>query len=229
MNNIAIITAVSGLKYGLSTPTVIHSNVDYFAFVDKSYDVKAWNQIIISNFTCDKRFTARRNAKIYKIIPHLYFPNYKFLIWVDSTHDVIKDPEMICEKYLKDNDIAVFKHTERTCCYEEANEIKELNFDNINDIDRQIKFYKEEKMPENFGLFELPVNIRKNTKSIECLNLKWWEQICRFSSRDQVSFPYCLWKLNIKPSIIPGFANGINPSTGKIGNNELIPQVRNNK
>ena len=54
----------------------------------------------------------------------------------------------------------------------------------------------------------------------------WWEQICRFSSRDQISFPFCLWKTKNKISIMPGFANGINPATNKVGYNDLIPQTR---
>ncbi len=45
-------------------------------------------------------------------------------------------------------------------------------------------------------------------------------------SRDQISFPFCLWKTEIKFSIMPGYANGINPKTQNIGYNDLIPQTR---
>ena len=42
------------------------------------------------------------------------------------------------------------------------------------------------------------------------LSLTWWEQICRYSSRDQISFPFVLYKMRqmnkeVKTSIIPGY------------------------
>jgi len=46
----------------------------------------------------------------------------------------------------------------------------------------------------------------------------WWEQICMFSSRDQISFPFVCHQLDIKPSILPGRANGV-------GANSIMPQV----
>ena len=34
--------------------------------------------------------------------------------------------------------------------------------------------------------------VRKNTETVNRLNEKWWAEICRGSSRDQLSFPYTL-------------------------------------
>jgi len=50
------------------------------------------------------------------------------------------------------------------------------------------------------------------------MGLMWWEQICMFSSRDQISFPFVCHQLGITPSILPGNANGI-------GANSIMPQV----
>ena len=74
--------------------------------------------------------------------------------------------------------------------------------------------------PRNNGLYELPVSIRKNTDNIKILNLRWWEQICRYSSRDQISMPFVLWKTNITPKLLPGYANG------GLNANPIMPQVR---
>ena len=132
----------------------------------------------------------------------------------------MKNPFEICNKYLKDSDIALFKHTNRTCAYQEAAEIIKLKVDKLELVQNQINYYKSEGFPENYGLFELPVSIRKNTDRIKTLNLMWWEQICKYSSRDQVSMPFVLWKTNINPTILPGFGNG------GLYANEFMPQVR---
>ena len=93
-------------------------------------------------------------------------------------------------------------------------------FSYLNKLSYRLAGVGQENFPKKYGLYELPVIIRKNTEKIKKLNLRWWEQICRFSSRDQISMPYVLWKTNVDIKILPGFANG-----GLLKNN-IMPQVR---
>lgn len=46
----------------------------------------------------------------------------------------------------------------------------------------------------------------------------WWEQICMFSSRDQISFPFVCHQLGVKLSFMPGVANSIH-------GNSIMPQL----
>lgn len=225
MNKIAVITALSGNRERLYDPCIVFPGVDYFAFVDIQQDVKVWKQLPLIDFTYDNKYKNRRNAKIYKIIPHLFFPQHEIHIWHDVSHELIKDPFEVIETYLKNKDIALFKHTQRNCIYEESKILNELGYDHKENIDRQVQYYKECGMPENFGLFELPVSIRKNTSKIQAMNLAWFEQICRFSSRDQVSLPFCMWKHGITPEILPGYANGYLKNNMMV-TNDILPQVR---
>lgn len=225
---IAIITAISGGKDLLEEPPK-HDSVDYYAFTDAFKANSLWIQKPLIEFTTDSKYKNRRNAKIYKILPELFIPNYDYYFWVDGTHDVIKDPKEIINTYLNDAQLGVFIHTTRNCAYKEAEELINLNYDHHENIINQIQRYQNEGFPKNYGLYELPVLIRKNSEETTKFNLMWWEQICKYSSRDQVSFPYCLWKTNIRITTLPGFANGINPNTGTIGNNNLIPQRRHHK
>jgi hypothetical protein len=218
---IAILTAISGLKNKLINPKIKFDNVDYFAFVDNIIEESVWKQIKINDFTLDNKYKGRRNAKIYKIVPHLFLPDYDYYFWVDSTHEVIVDPFYIVNNIIKGADIALFNHTERNCVYDEAELLIQLGYDNIDNIENQILFYNKENYPKNNGLFELPCSIRKNTEKINTMNLMWWEIICKYSSRDQISLPYVLNKLNIQPHILEGCAN-----CGFFGN-KLMPQVRN--
>lgn len=222
---IAIITALFGDRDILEDPKIVHSNIDYYAFVDKKYNCKIWQQKDIFDFTIDDKYRGRRNAKIYKILPQLFLPDYDYWFWVDPTHEVVEKPEIIIESYLKKNDIAVWKHTARNCAYQEANEIINLNYDHLTNICELVGFLNLKGFPKNYGLYELSSFIRKNTTRIQLFNIKWWEIICKYSSRDQISFPFLLWKLNIIPTILPGYINGYNEN-GQLGCNNLIPQKR---
>ena len=218
---IAIITSLCGLQTKLKDPSTKFGGVDYIAFVDHIHDgCDTWEQRLSLDFTLDVEYNGRRNAKIYKVMPQMFLPEYDYWFWVDSTHEVIVDPKTIINQYLGDSDIALWKHTDRDCLYSEANIVKELRIDHIDLVNSQIEYYKSIGYPENNGLYELPVSIRKNTDRIKILNMRWWEQICKYSSRDQISMPFVLWKTDIKPTILPGYANG------GLNANPIIPQVR---
>lgn len=218
---IAILTSISGINNKLINPLNIFDNVDYHAFVDNITDNSIWTQHKNLDFTIDNKYKGRRNAKIYKILPNLFLPEYDYYFWADSTHEVILDPYHVVNNIINNSDIALFKHTHRDCVYDEADELISLNYDHIHLIQEQKKYYESNNYPKNNGLYELPCSIRKNTEIINTMNLMWWEIICRYSSRDQISLPYVLHKLNIYPHILDGCAN-----CGFYGN-DIIPQVRN--
>lgn len=225
MPKIAIITSLIGNRESITNPTVIHENVDYFAFTDQSTQGTIWNKKEVYSFSEDLKYSGRRNAKIFKIMPELFVPNYDFYFWVDVSHDVVSNPYKICETYMQTGQFGTFKHTQRTCIYKESEILKQLNYDHVENIDKQIAYYKSIGYPENNGLCELSTFIKKNTSETRNMSIKWWDHICRYSSRDQLSLPVCLWKCGITPTILPGFANGFN-SSGGYGNNALMPQTR---
>jgi len=47
--------------------------------------------------------------------------------------------------------------------------------------------------------------IRRHTPWIARLNIRWWEEIERYSERDQLSLPFVCWELGFKWKIIPGY------------------------
>lgn len=220
---VAVVTASIGANE-LIEPPFIFKDVDFYAFVDEDkLNVDGiWKRSKFANFSSDPVYKNRRNAKIYKVLPHLFIPGYDYYIWIDSTHYVAVNPHQIIDEFLSDSDIGLFQHPERNCVYQEAQLIKDVNFDYHELVDAQIEFYRSIGYSENNGLYELPCRIQKNTLKIQECMLSWWEMICMYSSRDQLSFPYVLQKHQIIPSIIPGFANQI------AGNNYLPQYVGSN-
>ena len=192
--------------------------VDYHAFVDDNITgSNGWELHSSMLFSSDLRYENRRNAKVYKILPFAFL-NYDYFVWLDSTHFLQVDPHILIDKYLKETDVAVFKHPTQNCVYDEGKEVIRINFDHQNLVEDQLSFYQDMKYPRKNGLYELPARIQRNTELTQRMGWMWWEQICMFSSRDQISFPFVCHQLGIKPAILPGRANTIR-------GNEIMPQI----
>lgn len=129
----------------------------------------------------------RMNAKIAKIMPHL-FMDCEYSVWVDGNiYPLMEESEYI--KLLGDKDIAVFRHPERQNVYDEADFCKLKGKDIGDRIDPQIARYKKEGF-DGSGLVACGFIVRRHTKEIKRLCEQWWAEICTCSVRDQISFPY---------------------------------------
>ncbi|MEA1925847.1 MAG: DUF616 domain-containing protein [Patescibacteria group bacterium] len=143
------------------------------------------------------------NAKIYKILAHQYI-KADISIWLDGNIFLLIPKEKLIKEFLGDADIAVFKHFERDCVYEEAEAAKGLGGDAFPYIEKHIEFYKSINYPKHAGLYECNMIIRRHSKQMEAFNNAWWSEICRHSSRDQLSFPYVLDKFDLKLNAYEG-------------------------
>lgn len=143
-------------------------------------------------------------AKIYKILPHLFLPGFDYWIWIDANIKLKVSIEEAITKFLRDSDMAIFKHPSRGGAYQEAKEIlhqannwPSSRFNNPylkSKIAQQYDFYESVGFPSGFGLWECNFIIRRNTPEVNQLMNAWWAYICRWQWRDQISFPYILWK-----------------------------------
>ena len=224
MKKFLVLTSITGGKDKLLDPPQVFDNCDYIAYVDKKDEsLKVWEQRDVLEFSTIDGLKDRRNAKPYKILSAIMFPQYEYIIWEDGNHQLKKDPQLIIDEYGVDTDIFLFKHPDRTCLYQEMGACVHWKLDYQQNIDNQFAYYKSLGMPELFGLFELSTFIVKTTDITKQLQLMWWEQICRFSSRDQISFPFCIWKLDkkLKRKRLKGYAN-LYAVKGDSGGNEFF-------
>lgn len=129
---------------------------------------------------------SRRNAKIYKVLSHLYIKD-EYSIWIDANIELkVSEQELI--DLLGEEEIAAFPHPYFDCLFDEANACMAWKKDDPEIIKKQIERYKN--FPKHAGLWACGVLIRKHTERIKRLNEQWWAEICRGSVRDQISFPY---------------------------------------
>ena len=146
-------------------------------------------------------------AKRYKILPHLFFPDTEISIWTDANIYLKVEPDYLISKFLKDCDIAIFKHSYRKGVYDEFAELrKDPRFNDPwlqSQLARQEDRYKKEGLP-NVQLYEGNFLIRRNNEAVNQAMEAWWAQITRWQWRDQVSLPYILWKRKLKIFEIKG-------------------------
>ena len=178
--NITVYTSIVGGDDDLKEPRVDGAN--FIAFTDrkaKGWDIKK---------PYDKFRDDRRNSRYQKIMPHLFIDT-EYSIYLDGNIELLVDPQILINEFLKDKDIAVFRHIGRDCVYDEAEACIGLQRGTPKDISEQIKVYAKEGYPPHNGLAECGVIIRRHTPRIAELNEKWWLQYERYSERDQLSFP----------------------------------------
>ena len=71
---------------------------------------------------------------------------------------------------------------------------------------KQLDFYGNEGLPQNEPVSATGIIIRDEVihcdfSDIHKFNNIWWEQIEKYSHRDQISLPYARWKMNWKAGV----------------------------
>lgn len=219
---IAVVTSLAGLGTAtIRDPATVYPNTDYYAFVDRPHSVSVWKTKPIYNFSTDSDFAPRRNAKLAKVLGWLLVPGYDVYIWHDNHCELRMDPYDLVGTYLDpDKDMALFRHAARRCGYAEASEVVKVNKETPKNALATAEFLNKKQFPINAGLFELTSFVYKNNETMQSAMLTWWELICRYSSRDQILFPYVVQMHKIKYAYLPGSAQAYG------GNNKIIPIIR---
>ncbi len=202
-NKIVVYTALVGDYDELKIPECLNPEIDYVCFTDKYYaGYNPWEIRYPDYFNSDPT----RVARYYKLNPHVLFPDYDIAIWVDANFLILKgnDFKELIQKHTNSGKIiSLAKHPFRNCVYEEAESCIRMSKDNNERLLNQVSKYKEDGMPANFGLSETGVLISNPAnKQTSLFFTAWWKQLLTFSKRDQISFPYVIFKLNERYNIL---------------------------
>ena len=191
----------------LKSPLVVDPNIRYVCITDEPLpDVPPWKQRIVA-----KRNTSpRRHARLYKIMAHGCFPLAEYSLYIDGRIQLKIYPVEVLG-WLKEHDMATFKHPRDSCLYWEAHKCSEWGLDDPGIINEQMKRYKAERYPKDNGLSATSVILRRHTEAIRRFNGAWWLEILFGSLRDQLSFEYVRWKLGLGRDVIPGRSVESNP------------------
>lgn len=142
-----------------------------------------------------------RNSRIHRALIH-QFIDADYSLWIDGNIALKVPMEQLIEEWMGDYDMAVFGHPSRDCLYDEGEAC--MHRDDRRIIEEELRRYRKEGYKEHQGLAEVGVMLRKHSKKMEAFNNAWWSQICRYSQRDQISFPYVAQKVGIKVNDMGG-------------------------
>jgi len=207
--DITVMTAITKGKDTLKEQPE-YKGVNYMAFLDKEVKHPLWD----IKPACNKFKNPVMNAKIHKMLGHKYCDT-DYIMWIDGSITLTEDPHKLI-KLMGDKDFAFFKHPGRECLYDEVTACVKLNKGDIFDLAEQQKTYAGKAFPIKAGLNECTVFIRKNNPEANAVFEAWWAEVCRFSERDQVSFPFVF--KDKKWATIPGSVNYIKDNEDFPGN-----------
>lgn len=142
-----------------------------------------------------------RASRRGKLRPHHYFPDAEWSLWLDNKSRLKRDPVEVLAavRAQSDADFLAFRHFRRDCVYQELQTCRENGLDDGRILKERERTYRAEGMPEHAGLIEGHFLLRRhNAPDVARFGERWFEHVLRFSRRDQISFPYLVWRLGLR-------------------------------
>lgn len=195
-SRIAVYTCITGNYDKPLEPVFVPSNIDYYIITDMEISSNSnWKKIDINSIKSLENIDNTRKARYIKTHPHELFKNYEYSIWIDSNFRVISDLSRYIKYTSSTIPFASNWHPVRNSIFTEVNACISRKKDDPQLLKRQVEYYKSEGMPNEFGLIETNMIVRRHNNK-NCIELMeaWWKEILLWSKRDQLSLPYVAWK-----------------------------------
>lgn len=197
---VAVYSCITGGYDKIKNPVLVDNELDYFCVSDTpSSSDSVWKYIEIPNAA--KEYKGGMINRFCKLNPWHLFGNYDFSIYIDGNIDIVSDIRNLCSIAEKSKiGIAMHLHNNRDCVYKESAICKLYKKGNFPAIEKQMDDYRKIGFPEHFGMVEATIIIVDlHNEFAKKIMSDWWTELCRSgSARDQLSFPYILWKNGFK-------------------------------
>ncbi len=200
---VAIYTCITGGYDTVKEPMFRSPNADYILYSDDPDILKgqesAWEYRPIPEIT-----GLSGNSKINRYIKmhpfELFEKEYDYAIYLDGTVRPVSDITVLTELIDSEVGLAIHNHRYRDCIYEEQQVCEAIGKGNAEQLKAQTERYRGKGFPEKYGLAECTVLVTDlKSGTAKDLYAAWWEEFCRSESgRDQMSFPYVVWKSGIR-------------------------------
>jgi hypothetical protein len=172
-----IYTAILGNYDSLKEPRIITPGWEYICFTDQDFKSKVWKIIKVEDG--NSRLAARR----IKILFHNYI-DQENSIWVDGSFQINCNLNDWWQKHFKP-DMTCIKHPVRDCVYDEARACIDLKKESAERIKEQME---NMIIPPRSGLIQSGILMRQRTNFTIRICEQWWEELSKYTLRDQLSF-----------------------------------------
>ena len=195
INKLVIYTALFGDYDDLIEPKEKFDGCDFVCFTDQlSLSSDIWDIQIINKLD----FPPNMMNRMYKWLPHLYFKNYNYSLYIDSNILIKENVYDFIHMFNESDKIFMPKHFSRNCIYEEFNTLILEGKIVYNLAMKQLNFYESNSFPKNYGLTENNIILRNhNDENIIKLMNYCWNDLLKFTNRDQLCLMYNAWFLDI--------------------------------
>lgn len=174
--------------------------------VGDDHFIGKWRIVTVRNLPFKDQ---RLNGKIPKMLAHRLFPRARYSIWVDSKSQFRRDPLGVFEALLwrSGSVLAISEHGARSSVYDEAKAVVKKNKATPEEVEVQLVQYRLDGLPQDKrfngkkALAEASVIVREHVPVTNLFMCLWFNEVVRFTSRDQLSFPYVVWRLKVLKDI----------------------------
>lgn len=180
-------------------------DTDFICYSDVALARDDWD---VRPIAAPERLSPRMQAKYHKLHPP---SGYAWSIWVDGSYILRTDAfgaGFVDALILSSpSGLGLHRHNARNCLYLEAMATMSAAADKRGVqravIAEQIRFYDAMGHPRSWGLWAGGLMCRDSSDRVAVVMARWWSQLLRWSWRDQISLPFVLRELDVRPDEFP--------------------------
>jgi hypothetical protein len=170
--------------------------IPLLCFTDnKNLKSDKWNCVYIEpKFSSDPI----RSSRYLKIIGHELLNEFEEIMWVDNCVQLKPNAVSLFNIYLKSNDLAIPIHSFRENLKEEFITVLDYGYDDPRILLNQMNDYNHESSEIlKSKVFWNGIILKRNNLIVKDAMRLWFDQLLKYSKRDQLSLPYVLSKVKI--------------------------------
>lgn len=210
---VVMYSAVIGRYDDIQVPLLVPDNVRYVLYTDLPQLYERYASIIEIRVIPESilkmgPILANRYLKFH---PHEFFEHDEISIYMDGNVRAVMNLQTMCQAINKTTGLAMHRHADRDCIYDEAEVCICLKRGNFRAIREQIDSYRDAQFPRHFGLNEATVIVSdlRNNMATKLLN-DWWVEFSNSKSlRDQIAWPYVVWNNDLTIHDIGNLGYGV--------------------
>jgi len=219
---------VGNYDSALSPPAHQSLPVAFVCFTDNpDLDAPGWEiRPLQSPLTVTRQDLINR---YHKFFPHRLFEGYDCSIYVDGNIQIIGDLSGLIHDFMASRkSFGCLHHPQRSDILSEAEECLARNKFKHRDaerLDEQLARYTQEFEVSQMGLYAACALLRKQRGEAlnEWMEL-WWQQVNRYTVRDQLSLPYVLRRCGETPYVVDIDIFGVNPFFRRVAHRTERPK-----
>ncbi|WP_026835438.1 glycosyltransferase domain-containing protein [Eubacterium xylanophilum] len=209
---IVVYTCIYGNYDRILEPLFVDPNCDYYIFTDQPLDKGSiWKKVDDSVIPKECTTPELKNRYV-KMFPEKFF-SCDYSIYIDGNLQVVGATSVLVQKELLKCRTGISMHLSprENCIYDEAYSVCHLGKISKKERNKVLSFYKKNKMPKKFGMFECNVIVRDHKNAnVEIIMDSWWENYRDGIKRDQLYFTYVLYSLGYNFGDVVSFGASVN-------------------